>query len=397
MSASNILRADSFSRRLFEKMKRINSGLESLELYEFRYALQNMQPKAGGWESVRLESREEIERRINTRAFYQAIQIKPRVDDRIVLDPEITRLTDMLFVGLVAEAYPEGWVREHFNFDVRGFFFLTRTTYFTDRIRAHLGGQPLRQFEPKQVEFERHQSIGYKDFRAANAEVDAFFMESVQKLIAAKGTPILLAIAGPTAAGKTEIVERLRTRFESAGQQVSSIEMDNFLTDREPREDKGIGSLGKEAIHLQLFIPALQDITHGKKISIPRYDFIYGTSSHDLDGHLKPGGVPIDITPADIIFIEGNFPFLLAEVAPLIGVKVVYLTDDAVRLKRKWKRDIDYRKKYDPTYFRNRFFKDQWLMAEKCYRPQMEMCDLVVDTSGAAVWATPEIAALLSR
>ena len=67
---------------------------------------------------------------------------------------------------------------------------------------------------------------------------------------------------------------------------------------------------------------------------------------------------------------------------------MVYLTDDPVRLKRKWKRDIDYRKKYEPTYFRNRYFKDQFIMAEIAYRPQLAMCDLAVDTTGAALWAT---------
>ncbi len=396
MSASNPFVPEVFSRRLFEKMKRINPGIEEMELYEFRYALHNLYPKEGGWECVKLESLPAIERRINARAFYTAIQIKPRVDGSIVLDTEIVRLTNMLFVGLVTEKYPEEWVRTHFSFDVRGFFFLTRTPYFTDKIVAHLGGAPLRRFEPRQDRFEHYQSIGYRDFSRANAEVDGFFMESVKELIAVEGTPILLAIAGPTAAGKTEIVERLRTEFEQAGRQVSNIEMDNFLTDRDPREEKGIGSLGKEAIHLQLFIQALRDITAGQKITIPRYDFTFGTSSHDDGGHLKPGGLPIEIEPADIVFIEGNFPFLIEEVAPLIDLKVVYLTEDAVRLKRKWKRDIDYRKKYDPAYFRNRFFKDQWLMAEKCYRPQMEMCDMVVDTTGAAVWATPEIAARLS-
>jgi len=102
----------------------------------------------------------------------------------------------------------------------------------------------------------------------------------------------------------------------------------------------------------------------------------------------------LEIEPADIIFVEGNFPFLLKEVAGLIGIKVVYLTDDPIRLKRKWKRDIDYRKKYEPTYFRNRFFKDQFLMAQKCYRPQMEVCDILVDTTGAAIWAVPEISAI---
>lgn len=58
--------------------------------------------------------------------------------------------------------------------------------------------------------------------------------------------------------------------------------------------------------------------------------------------------------------------------------------------------EMDDRKKYDLSYFRNRFFKDQFLMAERCYRPQMQTCDLVVDTTGAAVWTTPEIARTLS-
>jgi uridine kinase len=88
---------------------------------------------------------------------------------------------------------------------------------------------------------------------------------------------------------------------------------------------------------------------------------------------------------------------LIEEISHLIGIKVVYLTDDPVRLKRKWKRDIDYRKKYEPTYFRNRYFKDQFIMAEFAYRPQMEVCDMVVDTTGAALWTTPEVAKILSK
>jgi uridine kinase len=397
MSAPNTLYSpDVFSEILYDKMKRINIGIDELELYEFRYALDNLYPENGGWACIQLEEKEEIETLINRSDFYTGIQLKPRIDNRIVLDENIVRLTTMLFVGLVTGEYSEEWVKTFFYFDIRGFYFLHRTVYFTDQVLAHLGGKPFQSFEQKQKRFERYQDVGYKDFKETNAEVDQIFIESVKKLIAAKGTPILLAIAGPTAAGKTEIVARLRRSFEQTGEKVSSIEMDNFLTDRDYREEKGIHTLGKEALHFKLFKHSLEDICQGKKIAIPRYDFVYATSSHDLDGNLKPGGVPIEIEPADIIFIEGNFPFLLEEVAHLIGIKVVYLTDDAIRLKRKWKRDIDYRKKYEPTYFRNRFFKDQFLMAEKAYRPQMQMCDIVVDTTGAALWATPEITEILS-
>jgi len=352
--------------------------------------LNNLYPEIGGWASIELDVKEEIEKRVNSMEFYSGIQLKPRVGDRIVLDEAILRLTRMLFVGLVTGKYSEGWVNTHFYFDIRGFYFLHRTVYFTDNVMAHLGGKPFKRFEQKQKRFERYQDIGYKDFKEANKEIDQFFVECVKKLIAVKGSPILLAIAGPTAAGKTEIVELLRSALEQEGKKVTSIEMDNFLTDRDYREEKGIYTLGKEAIHFELFKQGLDDIRHGRKITIPRYDFVYATSSHDLDGKLKPGCTPLEIEPADIVFIEGNFPFLLEGITPLIGIKVVYLTDDAIRMKRKWKRDIDYRKKYEPTYFRNRFFKDQFAMAQKCYLPQMELCDILVDTTGAALWTTSE-------
>jgi uridine kinase len=387
---------NSFSEILFEKMKQINLGITELELYEFRYGMNDLVPE-NGWGSIKLDDKKEIEMRLNNRDFYDGIQIKPKVGDRIVLDDQVVHLAQMLFVGLVTGKYDQDWIIANFYFDIRGFYFLHRTHYFTDKVLAHFDGKPFKRFEQKQKNFEHQQDLGYKDFEEANADIDTLFIESVKKIIAFRGTPILLAIAGPTAAGKTEIVERLRVAFGQAGQHVASIELDNFFTDRDYREAMGIHSQGKQAVHFELFKQSLVDITHGKKISIPYYDTVYATSSHDLDGNLKPGAVPIEIEPADIIFIEGNFPFLLEEVVHLIGIKVVYLTDDPVRLKRKWKRDIDYRKKYDPSYLRNRFFKDQFIMAEIAYLPQMEVCDLTVDTTGAALWVTPEIGEILGK
>jgi uridine kinase len=385
---------DLFSEILFEKMKVFNPAVRGLELYEFRYGLNNLFPP-GGWSTVKLVEKQEIEILVKSRSFYDGIQIKPRVDNRIVLDQPIVDLNNMLFVGLVTGEYSWEWIDMNFYFDVRGFYFLHRTQYFSEKILAHLGFKPYRQFEQKQKRFESFQGVGYRDFKEANRQLDELFIQVVQKLIMKHSTPTLLAIAGPTAAGKTEIVERLSFAFEAMAQKTTSIEMDNFLTDRNYREENGIHTQGKQALHFELLKTSLKQICKGHSIIIPRYDFVYATSSHDLKGKLKPGGIPIKVEPANIIFIEGNFPFLLKELAPLIGIKVVYLTDDPIRLKRKWKRDIDYRKKYEPTYFRNRFFKDQFIMAQIAYIPQMETCDLTVDTTGAALWTTPEIVELL--
>lgn len=398
MSNQNYLTIQTdFSTLLFDKMKLINPGLSDLELYEFRYGLDNLEPQGGNWSEIHLEAMASIEKRLTDIRFYHSIQIKPMIDGRIVLDPAIISLTNMLFAGLVNRTYPVEWVKQNFYFDIRGFYFLHRTEYFTERVRSHLGGLPYLHFDQKQRCFDCRQDIGYKEFKTANAEVDNAFITSVKKLISSTRTPVVLAIAGPTAAGKTEIVDRLRASFAQDGLMTTSIEMDNFLTDRDYREQKGIHTQGKEAFHMDLLKQSLEQICHGKKIFIPRYDFVFATSSHDLYGNLKPDGVPIEIAPADIIFIEGNFPFLFEEVASYIGIKAVYLTDDPIRIKRKWKRDIDYRKKYEPTYFRNRFFKDQFIMAQIAYIPQMEICDLLVDTTGAALWVTHEIANILSQ
>ncbi len=388
---------EKFSEILFEKMKLINPGLSALELYEFRYGLDNLLPEDGNWAAIQVEAMKTVEKRLTEMGFYRKIQIKPMENGRIILDPAIVSLTRALFAGLVSGDYPIDWVDRNFYFDIRGFYFLHRTEYFNESVRSHLGGRPFQQFEQKQNAFTIKQDIGYKEFKEANAEVDQAFIDGAKRIIATRGTPVVLAIAGPTAAGKTEIVERLHQAFAQDGQKTTSIEMDNFLTDRDYREEMGIHTQGKEALHLDLLISSLEQICRGQKIIIPRYDFVYAISSHDLSGNLKPDGVPIEVEPADIIFIEGNFPFLLKEVSPFIGIKVVYLTDDPIRMKRKWKRDIDYRKKYEPTYFRNRYFKDQFIMAQIAYIPQLEVCDMAIDTTGAALWATPEAVEILIR
>lgn len=380
-----------FSEVLYEKMQHIHAGIADLELYEFRYGLETVIPTEG-WQSIALIPRDMIEKQVNDSQFYLSIQLKPRQGGQIILDEQIQQLLRTLFVGLVTGEYSEAWVNQHFYFDVRGFYFLHRSEYFTPGCLEHLGGQPYRRFVQKQAQFEREQSIGYRAFKAANEDVDQCLIEIVQKLVAEKGTPIVIAIAGQTAAGKTEIASRLQEVFIYSGKKVTAIEMDNFLTDRDEREAKRIDSLGKEALHYELLKQCLKDIVQGKKISTPRYDFIQATSSHTLQGELKEGCAPVEYEPADIIFIEGNFPFLLPEIASFIGIKVLYLTDDPIRMKRKWKRDMDYRKKYELNYFRNRYFREQFLMAVNAYIPQMEVCDLVVDTTQAAIWASREIA-----
>jgi hypothetical protein len=61
---------------------------------------------------------------------------------------------------------------------------------------------------------------------------------------------------------------------------------------------------------------------------------LQATSSHDLEGRLRRCCAAGNFT-WDILFLEGNFPFHIPEIARWIGLKVVYLADDPVPLETK--------------------------------------------------------------
>lgn len=383
--------SDQFSETLYAKMVLVNPGVGELELYEFRYALDNLTP-AEGWDAIEIAGLAEVESLIAQKEFYAGVQLKPTRGGQIVLDETIARLTRMLFAGLAKGAYSVAWVNRQFYFDIRGFIFLVRTQYFHPSVLEHFGGRPMLQLEPAQSRLDLLHEIGYREFKDVNLEIDHAFLEVVQKIIALKSTPQLLAIVGPSAAGKTEIVERLRAEMAQNGKTAAVLEMDNFMKDREFRDGR---PMDREIIHFEIFERCVADLMDGRDAFTPRYDFILGNSSHDVNGNLRSGQSPILIRPADIILLEGNFPLHIPEIAPLIDIKVVYLTDDPIRLKRKWKRDVDIRKKYDPVYLCNRYFRTQFLRAGEVYLPMMEICDVVADTTAAALWLTPEISARL--
>lgn len=385
MNESLMLDEKIFSKIIYKKMIEVNNGIAELELYEFEYALDLIKPKTG-WNSVQQVSQKELESICQDVEFFQGIQLKPSKGNQIVLDEPILNLTQRLLVGLAKEAYSLDWVNSLFYFDIRAFCFFIRSRYYNHKILDNLGNEPYLSFEPRQLGLENQQEIGYIDFKEANREVDQAFIETVSQLIKLHGMPILFSLAGPTGAGKTEITERISNYLHDKGLHITTVEMDNFFKDREFRDGK---SHGKDVIHFDLFMQALQNLLNGKPTLIPRYDFYLATSSHDLDGNLRFGQSPLLIEPADVIFLEGNFPFYIKELDNLIGLRTVYLTDDPVRLKRKWRRDIDLRKKYDPVGFVNRYFKTQFLRAQEIYLPLMEVCDLVVDTTAAKLWVKP--------
>ena len=189
MMSENQYEESFFSETLFEKMKFINPAVNDLELYEFQYALDNLKP-VNGWNSIKVNEKEDVLTLINQNAFYEQIQLKPRINGQIVLDENIINLTNMLFVGIVSGQYKEKWVNEFFYFDLRGFFFLPKTIYYNEEIIKHFGTTPWKKFNKGQMKFKTYQDIGYRDFKEANKEIDHSFIKIIDDLMDNKGNPI---------------------------------------------------------------------------------------------------------------------------------------------------------------------------------------------------------------
>jgi uridine kinase len=123
----------------------------------------------------------------------------------------------------------------------------------------------------------------------------------------------VVLIAGPSSSGKTTFSKRLSVQLLSLGISPFALELDNFFIDREktPRDEHG--DYDYEALHaldLERLNHDLKELSSGKAVRLPRYDFISGSQ---IDGDV------IELHSDQIIILEGIHgmnPDLLPEISP---------------------------------------------------------------------------------
>jgi phosphoribulokinase len=146
-----------------------------------------------------------------------------------------------------------------------------------------------------------------------------------------RGRPVMLAIAGDSAAGKTTLTQGLVSAL--GAHRITSLCVDDYHRyDREERRDKPFTALHPDCNHVQIMEQHLQLLATGQPILKPVYDHATGRLTR-----------PEIVTPTEFVIVEGLLPLSTKLSRACFDVSV-YL-DPPEEIRREWKcrRDIAMR------------------------------------------------------
>lgn len=109
----------------------------------------------------------------------------------------------------------------------------------------------------------------------------------------------VVLIAGPSSSGKTTFTQRLRVQLRVNGLHPVCISLDDYFVARDltPRDEQGNFDFeALEAIDLPLFNEHLADLIAGRRVKLPKYNFLTGS---------REAGVELQVGPDQPILIEG--------------------------------------------------------------------------------------------
>ena len=123
---------------------------------------------------------------------------------------------------------------------------------------------------------------------------------NIAEMAAKSGEKRIVMIAGPSSSGKTTFSHRLATQFRALGYTPHPIGVDNYFRNRDeyPKDENGkVDMEALECVDIGQFNEDMNDLLKGKRIQMPRFNFVTGTREYKGD-YLQLG-------KNDVLIIEG--------------------------------------------------------------------------------------------
>ena len=181
---------------------------------------------------------------------------------------------------------------------------------------------------------------------------------------AAGPRPVLLALAGDSASGKSTLSQGVE--FILGVGRVGRVCTDDYhLHDRAARSTLGVTPLAPEANRMDLMAEHLRTLAAGTSVSKPTYDHHTGTFGDDEV-----------VEPGEIVIVEGLLPLADRAVRDAIDVAVFLEPEEELRHRWKLERDV-FERGYSPKDVVAEL-KRREPDAAQYIRPQREYADVIV-------------------
>ena len=180
--------------------------------------------------------------------------------------------------------------------------------------------------------------------------------------------PLIIAISGGSASGKTtvvkEIVEKLKTN------DISVICHDDYYKDQshlsmEERIQTNYDH--PSTLDNELFVEHLHLLIEGKSIEKPIYDFVTHNRKKET----------VTVSPTKVIFIEGILVLEEKRIRDCADVKIFVKSDEDIRFIRRLKRDIEERGRSMDTVV-NQYLTTVKPMFNKFVNPSSRYADIII-------------------
>ncbi|MGC8795253.1 MAG: uridine kinase [Bryobacteraceae bacterium] len=178
--------------------------------------------------------------------------------------------------------------------------------------------------------------------------------------------PLLIGIAGPSCAGKSELARRLAVVLPA-----TALSLDRYYRDLShlaPEQRASWNFDVPEALELELLAGHLEALAQGKPIEVPVYDFTQHVRK-PVREKLLPGGH---------VLVEGLFALLDERVRRLLDFGIFVEAPDDVCLTRRIERDVRERGR-TPESVRRQYEETVRPMARRYILPTRAYADLALD------------------
>ena len=180
--------------------------------------------------------------------------------------------------------------------------------------------------------------------------------------------PLIIAIAGGSASGKTTVVKEIVEHLKSVD--ITVICHDDYYKDQSHltmEERLKTNYDHPSSLDNELLVSHLKKLMNGESIEKPIYDFVTHNRKKET----------ITINPTKVIFIEGILVLEEKAIRDCADVKIYVKSDEDIRFIRRLKRDIDERGRSMDAVI-NQYLSTVKPMFNKYVNPSSRYADIII-------------------